>query len=217
LHDNLLWLRAGEKCFSGLGWFLDGWARTMIDGPVLYGNLGGALGTVGYEGEEWGKIALKWDINNDVTINRNLIVNGDICLANADCAEDFDIGNLESIQPGTVMVFKKDGTLEPSEKPYDKRVAGVISGAGNLCPGIILDKQNNKKNRLPLALTGKVYCNVDADYGPVEVGDLLTTSLTPGYAMKADDPVRSFGSVIGKAVQPFTDGRGLVLMLVSLQ
>jgi len=40
---------------------------------------------------------------------------------------------------------------------------------------------------LPLALVGKVYCNIDAQYGAIEVGDLLTSSSTLGCAMKASD------------------------------
>ena len=108
----------------------------------------------------------------------------DVMLVGGDCAEEFDIVDAESIEPGTVMVIDNDGALRASEQAYDKRVAGVISGAGDLRPGITLDKQTNKANRLPLALTGKVYCKVDADCGAVEVGDLLTTSSTYGHAMK---------------------------------
>ena len=220
LNDHMICLRGlgGDRCFVGLGFLKDGWGNKQIDGPVLWGNQNGALGTVGYENEPWGKIALTWDINNNVEVTGNLTVKGDMCLANADCAEDFDIGGAELVQPGTVMVFGKDGALRPSEKPYDKRVAGVISGAGDFRPGITLDKQDSsKKNRLPLALTGKAYCKVDADYEPVEVGDLLTTSSTPGHAMKAHDPVRSFGAVVGKAIQPLKTGRDLIPLLVSLR
>ena len=64
---------------------------------------------------------------------------------------------------------------------------------------------------------GKVYCKVDAQYASVEVGDLLTTSPTPGHAMKAADPLRAFGSVIGKALRPLDAGQGLIPILISLQ
>jgi len=49
------------------------------------------------------------------------------------------------------------------------------------------------------------------------VGDLLTTSPTPGHAMRADDPGRAFGAVLGKALRPLADGQGLVPILVALQ
>ena len=64
---------------------------------------------------------------------------------------------------------------------------------------------------------GKVYCKVDAQHSPIEVGDLLTTSATPGYAMKADDPFKAFGAVIGKALRPLEAGQGLIPILIALQ
>ena len=124
----------------------------------------------------------------------------DFIIPNADCAEDFDVGSSEDIEPGTVVVFGENGAVRPSCQPYDKKVAGVISGAGRYKPGIVLNRRTNSTGRAPVALLGKVYCRVDAEGQPVEVGDMLTTSLTPGHAMKADDPTRAFGSVIGKAL-----------------
>jgi hypothetical protein len=143
---------------------------------------------------------------------------GDIRLLGADCAEDFDILETAGIEPGTVMVLSQEGKLCQSAQAYDKRVAGVISGAGNYRPGIVLDQQrDSQNNRLPVALMGKVYCKVDADLMPVEVGDLLTTSFTPGYAMKASDPYQAFGAIIGKALRPLNEGKGLIPILVALQ
>ena len=43
-------------------------------------------------------------------------------------------------------------------------------------------------------LSGKVWRKVDADFSPVAVGDMLTTSSTPGHAMRANDPARAFGA-----------------------
>jgi hypothetical protein len=100
------------------------------------------------------------------------------------------------------MVIDAGRGLRESDRPYDERVSGVISGAGDFKPAIILDKQPAQDRRLPVALVGKVYCKVDAQYAPVEVGDLLTTSSTPGHAMKADEPLKAFGAVIGKALSP---------------
>jgi hypothetical protein len=70
---------------------------------------------------------------------------------------------------------------------------------------------------LPVALVGKTCCQVDAQYGPVERGELLTTSPTPGLAMRATEPVRAFGAVIGKALRLLKEGRGLIPILVALQ
>jgi hypothetical protein len=142
---------------------------------------------------------------------------GDIILLNADCAEDFDITVTEEVEPGTVMVINEEGGLRPSTEPYDKKVAGVISGAGNFKPGMILDRQPGLSNRMPIALMGKVYCKVDAQYAPIEVGDLLTTSPTAGHAMKATDPIQAFGCVLGKALKPCEQGQSLIEILVTLQ
>ncbi|MFT3750734.1 MAG: hypothetical protein QM768_20650 [Agriterribacter sp.] len=146
----------------------------------------------------------------------NIHVHGDILLMNADIAEDFTVADPEA-EIGSVMIFDEDGSLIPCNKPYDKKVVGVISGAGNYKPGMILDKHKDLHNRLPIALMGKVYCKVDATQNPIQVGDLLTTASHPGHAMKADDPLRAFGAVIGKALQPLKEGLGLIPVLVTLQ
>jgi hypothetical protein len=145
----------------------------------------------------------------------NVVVTGHIEFSGGDCAEHFTVAAGACATPGTVMVINAAGVLSPSAIPYDKRVAGVVSGAG-FTPGIVLDKQDTLAERRPIALVGKVCCQVDAGYGSIEVGDLLTTSPTPGHAMKADDAMRAFGAVLGKALQPLTAGTGLLPILVAL-
>ena len=117
------------------------------------------------------------------------------------------------------MTIADEGKLRRCAQAYDRRVAGVISGAGSHKPGIILGRQegSGRGSRIPLALSGRVHCRVDADYGPVGVGDLLTTSPTVGHAMKAEDPRRAFGATIGKALRPLRRGTGLVPILIALQ
>lgn len=74
-----------------------------------------------------GKVVTRDNTGRDsITLDGAL---GDITLNNADCAEDFDILESEQIEPGTVMVIEQEGKLRQSSIPYDKRVAGVISGA----------------------------------------------------------------------------------------
>jgi hypothetical protein len=159
----------------------------------------------------------------DATVTGTLNVGGDVILEGADCAEEFDMQANVDLDPGTVVVLDQNGALEPGRLGYDRKVAGVISGAGEFRPGMILDRRattdrrNTSDKRAPVALMGKVYCKVDAQYGPVEVGDLLTTSPTSGHAMKASDPARAFGAVIGKALQPLRRGQALLPILVTLQ
>jgi hypothetical protein len=57
----------------------------------------------------------------------------------------------------------------------------------------------------------------DAQFGAIATGDLLTTSTTPGHAMKAGDAQQAFGAVIGKAMRPLTHGQGLIPILIALQ
>jgi hypothetical protein len=153
----------------------------------------------------------------DIFFDQSIIVKGDIVLTGADCAENFDVIENDRIEPGTVLVIGDDGNLLPSEKPYDKRVAGVVSGGEDYHPGIILDGEPSNKTRLPIALTGKTYCKVNVYESSIEVGDLLTTSSLRGYAMKAEDPSRAFGAVIGKALRQLKEGKGIIPILVSLQ
>jgi hypothetical protein len=142
---------------------------------------------------------------------------GDIRLTAADCAEDFSVRRDAEVEPGAVMVLGADGVLEACRNAYDRKVAGVVAGAGTLRSGIVLDRQPDGDDRLPVALMGKTCCKVDARFGTVRIGDLLTTSPTPGHAMKADDPARAFGAVLGKALGALDSGRGLVPVLVALQ
>jgi hypothetical protein len=92
-----------------------------------------------------------------------------------------------------------------------------VSGAGNLKPALVLDKRSDAGNRVPVALIGKVFCKVDARFGAIGIGDLLTTATTPGHAMRASDPAKAFGAVLGKALRPLHEGRGLIPVLVALQ
>lgn len=143
---------------------------------------------------------------------------GDIIFKNADCAEDFEVRVDHDASPGTVMVITDGGILEESSYCYDKRVAGVIAGAGDLRPGLILGRsKDGDGKRRPIALIGCTYCKVEADSFAVEIGDLLTTSSLPGYAMKSMDSTRSSGAVIGKALEALQGGKRLIKIMVSLQ
>jgi hypothetical protein len=152
-----------------------------------------------------------------VHITRNLSIEGDVTLPNADIAEDFYVADACDAEPGTVMVLCDSETLQPSQQAYDTRVAGVVSGAGAFKPGIVLDRQSSPIDRRTIALVGKVYCKVDARYGAVGVGDLLTTSPSMGHAMKATDRAVAFGAVLGKALRALPDGQGLIPVLITLQ
>jgi hypothetical protein len=175
-----------------------GWQRTI---NLKNGNVG---------------IGRNEDPQEKLVVDGNILATGDVQLAGADCAEEFRIEESSLLEPGTVMVIGNEETLQHCTEAYDHRVAGILSGAGDMKPGIILGKQRSEQTRQPLALTGKVFCKVDAQYSSIGVGDLLTTSPTPGHAMKAVDSLKSFGAVIGKALRPLKEGQGLIPVLIGL-
>jgi hypothetical protein len=200
------------------------------DNPVI--SLGGGVGSFG-TGKQAGGVTVRGASNGpliamtgndgritflDKQLNRTLIIDGirgDIEFIGADCAEDFDMG--EPASPGSVVTIDEHGLLRPCREAYDRRVIGVLSGAGDHRPGLRLNRSGHDGVRQPLALIGKVFCFVDAGRIPVNVGDLLTTSETEGHAMRAIDTTRAFGAVLGKSLGSLRHGRGLVPVLVTLQ
>jgi len=138
----------------------------------------------------------------------------------SDVAEPFPVAaEAGDISAGTVVVIdaKNPGQLRVSDQPYDRRVAGVISGANGIHPGIQMRQEGLLEGGRNVALTGRVYVQADAANGAIEPGDLLTTSSTRGYAMKVTDYPRAQGAVLGKAMTALSQGKGAVLVLVTLQ
>jgi hypothetical protein len=143
----------------------------------------------------------------------------DVAAAGPGCGSPTDDAQL--VAPGMVVCIDPDhpGALRIASRAYDTTVAGVISGAGGVNPGLTLQQPGTLADGThAVALSGRVYCYVDADAGgAVTPGDLLTTSPTPGHAMKVGDRDRAGGAVIGKSMTGLESGRGLVLVLVNLQ
>ena len=140
----------------------------------------------------------------------------------SDLSEQFDVTPFEreEIEPGSVVSIDpgSPGDLRVSDRAYDRRVAGVISGAGGVKPGMLMGQRGSEADgEHPVALTGRVYVKVDASHGAIEPGDLLTSSPTPGHAMKVTDHARATGAILGKAMTGLESGTGMVLLLVSLQ
>lgn len=141
-----------------------------------------------------------------------------------DVAEPFAVhhsGSAARIEPGMLVAIDPDrpGQLRLASEPYDRRVAGVLSGANNVQPGMVLqgDPGSGALGDWPVALAGRVYAWCDASYGAIQPGDRLTTSATPGHAMRVSEEDRAAGAVVGKAMTALTEGRGHVLVLVQPQ
>jgi hypothetical protein len=137
----------------------------------------------------------------------------------SDLAEPFLVQEPMEIEPGTVMVIDEryPSKLKISEIPYDTKVAGIVSGAGGLKPGLTLQGDCISNANTLVAMTGRVYCKAVATSSPIEPGDLLTTSDIRGHAMKALDRKSSHGAILGKAMTALKEDKGLVLVLVNLQ
>jgi hypothetical protein len=160
---------------------------------------------------------LVFRVTNDGTTHTNILqING-----GSDLSEQFDVqGQEDLIRPGMVVSIDaaNPGKLVVSSIAYDRKVAGILSGAGGIAPGMQMGQKGSLADgEHPVALTGRVYVWADASSASIQPGDLLTTSEVPGHAMKVSDYGRSQGAILGKAMTALDEGRGLVLVLVSLQ
>jgi hypothetical protein len=136
-----------------------------------------------------------------------------------------------SIEAGDVVVMsehtikdvygKSISRLVKSNNAFDTKVAGIVSTE----PGHFIGDESitdpNEKT-LPLALSGRVPVKVTDENGPISIGDLLTTSSTPGHAMKCpietnEQKLKCMGAIVGKALEPLESGEGKIIALVTLQ
>lgn len=171
---------------------------------VVYGTNG--LANITLNGQSSGQGRITCDI---------LQING-----GSDLSEQFDIAGARAPEPGDVVVIDAEnpGKLLVSTQPYDHAVAGIVSGAGGVRTGMLMGQSGTPADgKHAVALTGRVYVKADASKGAIRPGDLLTTSSVPGHAMKVTDHSQANGTILGKAMSALPAGRGLVLVLVSLQ
>jgi hypothetical protein len=141
-----------------------------------------------------------------------------IITGGADLAEPFKMSH-DRIPLGAVVVIDENrpGQLKMSAAAYDTRVAGIVSGANGIHPGIALQQDGALDGGQNVALTGRVYVQADNSNGTIKPGDLLTTSGLPGHAMKVTDHFRAQGAILGKAMSGLDPKTGMVLVLVTLQ
>lgn len=165
----------------------------------------------------------------DVLSDRYINFNGNVYVGStgfhvSDLAEPFELIEEDSLELGDVVVIDYSGKgLRKSDKPYDTNIAGVISSKEQAA--VVIGYRKDKTQDKPLALAGKVMCKVDTNYSGIEPGDLLTTSPTPGHAMKAvpileEDGryIYPTGTILGIALEGLDEGRkGKILVLVGLE
>jgi hypothetical protein len=128
--------------------------------------------------------------------------------------QTFKVSNGGPYEPGDVVVIDPEasGFVRLSYQAEDSGVVGVVapgtSDAGGEVVAAILGMGGDGSDAAALVV------KVDASFGAIAPGDPLTTSSTPGHAMKASAP--KTGRVLGKALEPLGEGRGLIRVFVSL-
>ncbi len=142
--------------------------------------------------------------------------NGTTC--GGDYAESVDVvGDRKSYEPGDVLVIDRASPdkFVHSLQPYSRLVAGIYSTK----PGLTGRRQGLAVTgeEVPMAMLGIVPTKVSAENGAIDVGDLLVSSATEGYAMRGTDASKMMGAVIGKAMGKLDSGKGVIEVLVSLQ
>lgn len=137
----------------------------------------------------------------------------------ADIAERFH-SNDEDIRPGMVVRYAADGSqkVELCSKGCDPLVAGVVSEAGGVNSGLVLEQVGTRASgNHTVAILGRVKVWADATDGPIGVGDILVSSEKRGFAKRSADPSSATGAIIGKATSNLPSGTGLIWMHVMLR
>lgn len=203
-----------------------GEAQLTLHAAAAVGNGPETIKLLASDRDNGGKILLRReDGTTTVTLAANVGGKGRVTTdvlaitGGADLVEGFRAAKGAVPQPGSVVALDPDGDPGVCEttQPYDPRVVGIVSGAGGVEPGLLLGQRGVLEGEVPVALTGRVYVRCCVENGAVRAGDLLTSSSLAGHAMRASDPARAFGSVIGKALGSLEEGTGLVLVLVNLR
>jgi len=126
---------------------------------------------------------------------------------------------------GEVTRRAEKETAPGMEAPKPKRARGTRAKAEARARAFTTDeltdltKEEVKPGQIGAMVTLGAYahCKVDAKYGAIEVGDLLTTSPTKGHAQKVLEPEKAVGAIIGKALGSRERGRGKIPVMVLLQ
>ncbi|MFH1686123.1 MAG: hypothetical protein ABIE70_01210 [bacterium] len=208
----------GVKGYSQYG--VGVWAETD-EGVALSAKSPAGL-AADFEGNVRVRSGYEFQLGNVTLVDDTVITPTVYITGGSDLSEMFEVVNADCDRPLPGMLVCIDdsnpGQLKVSNKAYDPRVAGVISGAGGVQPGMMMGQRGTiADGENSVALVGRAYCWADADYGEIRPGDMLTSSSTPGHAMRAADRERAYGTIVGKAMTALPEGRGLVLVLVGLQ
>lgn len=152
------------------------------------------------------RVTAQGDVLADGTVRAAVFSSG-----SADVAEWVSVS--EPVHPGDVVALDAahPGTYRLANGPCSDRVAGVISTE----PGVVLGRELADDGWALLALAGIVPVKVTNEGGPIDPGDLLVTSSTPGFAMRWADSGSYSCALVGKALEPMTGEHGVILVLLT--
>jgi hypothetical protein len=132
-----------------------------------------------------------------------------------DYAENYsDLKN--ELEPGDIVSIDPSGpkkSVVKSTAGYDNNLLGIVSTAPGVLSTDIAESNGATDliNPKPVALAGRVPTKVNTENGVIAVGDYLTSSSSPGVAMKATKA----GEVIGQAMEAYSGtGTGTILGLI---
>jgi hypothetical protein len=215
---------------------LSGAAQVGVWAGTYYGDI--------IEGHDVDSNGISLDLRFKVTRLGYVYADGTYTSPASDMAELLPAS--ESLEPGDVLVIGPDGQLDRSSDPNQTAVVGVYSTKPGFLGGVAEDLGADQAQaqlggevvagekvdaraelaadgKVPLAIAGVVPVKVSAENGAIQPGDLLTTSSLPGHAMKASpielDGVEIYrpGTIIGKALEPWGEGIGVISALITLQ
>jgi hypothetical protein len=125
----------------------------------------------------------------------------------ADFAEWITYAGATQPQPGELLsADSAGGAVSTSSGAYDKNLIGVVSTSPYQVGGA------DDGHSVILALTGRVPVKVNLENGPILPGDPLTSSSTPGEAMKA---IKA-GRIIGTALTGYDGSQQAATVTVQL-
>jgi hypothetical protein len=132
-------------------------------------------------------------------------------LGAADVAEWVQVTG--SVEAGDVLEL--DPSLAQSYRQAQTPCSDLVAGVVSTQPGITLGASTVGPQQALLALSGIVPVKVTNEGGPIQPGDLLVSSSTPGYAMRWAGPEPCPCALVGKALEPMADERGTILVLLT--
>jgi hypothetical protein len=195
--------------------------RLYVDSHL---NVGGLIGAGGQSplprNPTWGGGVHTFDLEAEGTIwCRNDVLGRKFVPTGADLAENYP--SPQALEPGEVVSLDPDGDgVVRSTRAHDAMVLGVVSSY----PGVVLNGDVEVPEWMfPIGLCGRVPCKVTDENGPIRRGDLLTSSSTPGHAMRAEPAGAADGgqlrpgAVIGKALGALESGSGVIEVFVQVR